>query len=71
MPKTTEITCDRCGHDLRETGNSIAYRLALTVERVPSAGGFVTDMMVYPPMKRDAYFCHLRCLRDWLTEQFT
>ena len=63
--KNVEIKCDTCGHDLTSTGNSIDWRLALTAERKPSRGGFVTDMMIYPAIKHDMHFCALPCLDLW------
>lgn len=63
--KAVEVTCDGCGRDLTTTGNSIDYRLALANERLPSRGGCVTDMMIYPPIKRDAHFCGMACLKKW------
>jgi hypothetical protein len=69
MPKVTEVLCDCCGRDLTTTGNSIDYRLCLANERVHSGGGFVTDMMIYPKIKRDAYFCDISCLRKWMDSE--
>ena len=60
------VRCDHCSNDLSATGNAVAYRLALNVESIPSAGGVVTAMMVYPPLPRDAHFCGIECLRRWL-----
>ena len=65
MPRTVEIKCDGCGRDLTSTGNCEDYRLALIVERIPSRGGAVTAMAVYPPISQNAYFCGLSCLKDW------
>ena len=65
MPKDVKVTCDGCGRDLTHTSNSIGYRLALKVERLQTAGGAVTDVMIYPPLDRDAYFCGTLCLSDW------
>jgi hypothetical protein len=66
MAKTTTVLCDGCGSDLTRTGNSVDYRLALTNEAIPSAGGFVTDMMIYPSLRDgDKYFCGLGCLDHW------
>ena len=66
MPKDIRIICDKCGKDLTTTGNSIDYRLALINQSIPSWGGIVTDMMVYPPIETDAYFCGFRCLQEWV-----
>lgn len=65
--KETKITCDGCGKDLTTTGNSVDYRLALVNEAIPSGGGAVTDMMVYPPIERNVHFCGMRCLKAWLS----
>ncbi len=66
MGALRQFKCDACGRDLTTTGNSIDYRLALKNEHVPSVGGFVTDMMVYPAIEHDVHFCGLSCLRAWL-----
>ena len=65
MGKTVQLTCDGCGADIAYTGNSVDYRLALVVQSMPSRGGFVTDMMIYPPLKHDCYFCGLNCMDQW------
>lgn len=64
-----DITCDACGRDLTTSGNSINYRLALRSENIPSSGPVVTDMMVYPAIERDAHFCRVECLREWLNRE--
>jgi len=70
MPKEVEITCDSCGNQLTRSSNCEDYRLALLNERVPSGGGAVTAMAVYPAIKRDAYFCGVECLRAWLDKEY-
>jgi hypothetical protein len=65
MPKTVKISCDECGADLSYSGNSVDYRVALLNESIPSRGGFVTDMMIYPALEQNAYFCGLGCLDKW------
>lgn len=61
-----QITCNGCGFDLTDTGNSVAWRLALTVEQQPTRDGYVTDMMIYPPLPVGTYhFCGLPCLNTW------
>lgn len=68
MPKTVNVKCDGCELDLTTTGNSIDYRIALLNQRIPSRGGIVTDMMAYPVLPDDAYFCSQSCLRRWVDE---
>lgn len=65
-----KVTCDGCGADISATGNSIDYRLRLIAEALPSRSMCVTDMMIYPPIKQDAHFCGLGCLRTWLNKEF-
>ena len=60
------IRCDHCGDDLTTTTNCVDYRLRLSVERIPSAGGVVTLMNIAPPMDDDKDFCGFACLRQWL-----
>lgn len=62
--------CDNCNADLTETGNSVAWRLALKVERIPSVGGFVTDMHFEKPLDKDAHFCNVACLENWISERW-
>lgn len=64
--KTIKIDCDTCKRDITYTGNSIDWRLAIHNEQVPSRGGSVTDMMIYPIFDSDYYFCSDRCFRDWV-----
>lgn len=61
-----KVTCDGCGNDISSTGNSIDYRLLLKAEKLPYRSACVTDMMIYPPIERDAHFCGIGCLRVWL-----
>jgi hypothetical protein len=63
--KTVTITCDTCERDITTTGNSVDYRLAVLSQSIPSRGGIVTDMMIYPVLDRDYYFCSLNCFREW------
>ncbi len=65
-PKTTTILCDNCERDLSSSGNSIDYRIALLNQGIPSRGGFVTDVMLYPHLEHDRYFCGVRCMRKFL-----
>jgi hypothetical protein len=64
MSERHEITCDTYGKDITRSSNSVDWRLAVRNEPVPSAGGFVTDMMIYPVIGRDLHFCSWRCLID-------
>lgn len=61
-----QISCDQCGGDLTVSGNSVDYRLALVNQKIPSNSGFVTDMMIHPPLERDCHFCRVACLVRWL-----
>lgn len=60
-----KIECDSCGKDLTTSGNSVDWRLTLRPERIPPAGGFCTDMMIYPALDRAYHFCHMGCLEAW------
>lgn len=68
-----KVTCDTCGRDITSTGNSVDYRLDVVNVSLHSQRGeagemfAVTDMMIYPPLKRDHHFCDLRCLQGhWI-----
>ncbi len=66
MGKLVTVTCDGCGADLTTRSNSVDYRLVLSSESKPGyGGGAYTDMMIYPPVDRDYYFCRLGCLDHW------
>ncbi len=70
MGKTVKITCDGCGADLTTRSNSVDYRLVLASEGKPGYGaGAYTDMMIYPPVARDFYFCGLGCLDHWRSRE--
>ena len=78
MPKIETITCDyqKCGKDITYTGNVVGYRLVLAseskspwYEKEGKQGGVVTDMMIYPPIKRNHYYCNLRCLEGWVDDR--
>lgn len=66
--RNIQVLCDGCQRDITETGNSVDYRLLLIADRLPISGNTVTDMMIYPPIKRDHHFCGLDCLKDWITK---
>ena len=70
MVETRVIRCDGCNANLTYTENSVDYRLALINQVIPSWNGAVTDMMIYPPIKEDAHFCHVVCLRRWLQKTY-
>lgn len=61
--KKEEIHCDYCKRDLTSTGNSVDYAIQVKNRRLPSYGGTVTDMMIYPPFEHDLDFCGVGCLR--------
>lgn len=65
MTERHQVICDVCDADITFTGNSIDYRIALTVEPIPNRGGYVTDMMIYPPLDKNRHFCGEACLRLW------
>lgn len=65
--KEIKIICDSCDRDITYTGNSIDYRLALKNERIQSKEGAVTDMMVYPILDDDLYFCGKGCLKKYIS----
>ena len=66
MTKTTEITCDACQNNLNYTSNCVDYRLVLKDEQIPSCGGAVTSMMVYPILHGEKHFCGIGCLKVWI-----
>lgn len=70
MAKTVAIICDACERDITTSGNSIDWRLALINESIPSRGGFVSDMMIYPAIEKNAYFCGLPCFLDWIKREY-
>lgn len=63
-----QVTCDGCGRDLTSTSNCVDYRLALTVEGVPSSGRIATLMHIEPPLNRDYHFFRVDCLKTWMTK---
>ena len=69
MPRTETITCDHCGKDLAQSSNVPDYRIAVLNQRIPSAGGVVTDMPLTPELPHDHYFCGWKCLRAWMEQQ--
>lgn len=64
--KLVTVTCDNCGNDLTISGNSVDWRIALINEPIPHSAGVVTDMMIYPHMKADAFFCGRSCLKQFV-----
>ncbi len=63
--KNSKVTCDSCGRDLTTTTNCEGYRLSLKVETIPSKGGAVTLLGIYPPILNDVDFCGIKCLKEW------
>lgn len=68
MSETRRVVCDRCGRDLTETGNCEGYRIVLMSEPIPSGGGAVTLMAVYPQIARPLHFCSVECLKSFVSE---
>jgi hypothetical protein len=66
----TEVACDQCGADLSVTGNCEDYRIILANEAIPSVGGAVTCMAIYPPLKSTSHFCGTLCLAKWVSERY-
>ena len=66
MSEKREVNCDACAADLTYTGNSVDYRVVLGSESLPSRGGAVTAMMVYPPITPTRHFCGIQCLVKWV-----
>lgn len=65
--KTTTVTCDECGVDLSVTTNVTGdYRIALSNERIPYAGGAGTCMFSRPLLPSEAHFCSGVCLKLWV-----
>lgn len=66
MPEFHKITCDQCERDITTTGNSVDYRIILASQPIPSRGGIVTDMMIYPQLDKKRFFCRTSCLKEWV-----
>ena len=64
--RTEKITCDGCGADLTGGTSMPGYRLVLESEPIPTSGGEVYGVMVYPHLTQGAYFCNMKCLGKWL-----
>lgn len=70
------IICDGCGMDITYTGNSIDYRLKLSIWKpLPwfvgegKRMGAVTDMMEYPVIDDDRHFCNrIQCVEQWVSK---
>lgn len=69
MSKTTEITCDECGKDLKLGNGTPGFRYVLHCEPLPQPPGPVLDVLVYPEIEDDCHFCNLRHLFTWLERQ--
>ena len=64
--KDNTIKCDGCGSDLTYATNSVDYLLELRCLNKSFRVGAVTDMMICPPIDKDAHFCDIGCLTKWL-----
>lgn len=60
-----EVICDVCGKDITTTGNCEDYRIAISVERIPSRGPAVTLIAIDPPLDEPLHFCSRDCWRIW------
>ncbi len=68
MPMTSpRYICDACGKDLTYKSNAVEYRLDLKAQgKASPRWGLLTAVIKYPPIKSDACFCDLECLKKWL-----
>ena len=62
------IGCDFCEKQLNDARGITQYRIKLSCETVPDAGGVSIDVYIFPPIDRDHYFCGLGCLSRWLNK---
>lgn len=60
------VTCDQCGCDLTTTTNAEGYRISLSSEPIPHAGGFATLVKRYPQFDTPKHFCGVECLGGWV-----
>lgn len=66
MSELRRVVCDFCNRDLTFTGNTTEYRIVLRDEAIPSRGGAVTDMLMYPHIDGGPkHFCRWKCLWEW------
>jgi hypothetical protein len=70
MSEQRKVTCESCGIDLTVSSNSIDWSLRLINRQIPSCGGAVTDMMIYPSFKGDLDFCGEDCLALFFKERW-
>ena len=73
MGKETNITCDCCGEKLSiETTYPHNYGLVLRAEDFKkNVGGVQYAVHITPPIDSEKVFCNVKCLNEWLTENFT
>lgn len=69
MPFENKVTCDACEADLTTTTNCVDYRLELSNVPIRPHDGAVTLANVYPHIEKNAAFCGLGCLSNWLKKQ--
>ena len=65
--KEITIKCDTCQTDLKYSSNCVDYRIHLGSQEMPSQGGAVTAMMIYPPVK-ESDFCSVNCLKIFVNK---
>ena len=68
--KKTEVRCDSCDRDLTYTGNCEDYCISLSNESIRSKDGVVTLMVMEPPLKSNAHFCGVGCLKTWINKEY-
>lgn len=64
--EVNKVLCDQCESDLSTTGNCVAWSITLKNRQIPCHSAAVTDMMIYPQLKKDLDFCGLACLKKWI-----
>lgn len=60
------MKCDNCEREIGTTTNASDYILQLRNFPCEVISNAVTDMLMYPPIEKDVYFCGIGCLRTWL-----
>ncbi len=70
MAKEVTIKCDYCNTDITSTYRMPAYRLKLSVERLPNISDLEYSLRVLPPIDRDYYFCEEACLINWANNKW-
>lgn len=70
MPKSVEITCDNCTKNLTAVSSGFdEYRFSLRREGIHNLSNVKFAMVHSPPYPAEAYFCDLKCLKEWLDKQ--